>query len=90
MNCTWTSAIIDVKGAFLQGRFTNSEELYIEVLNGFQKWYPGDMVLQMNVPPYGTKQAAYCFSKACALHIKNVTYKQLKADPNGRVCGLGR
>jgi hypothetical protein len=35
----------------------------------------------MNVPLYGTKQAAYCFFKTFATHIKNVTYKQSKADP---------
>jgi hypothetical protein len=31
----WTAAIIDVDGAFLQGRFKNSKELYIEVPDGF-------------------------------------------------------
>jgi hypothetical protein len=61
MNRTWTSAIIDVEGAFLQGRFENGEELYIEVPDGFHEWYKGDVVLRMNVPMYGTKQAAYCF-----------------------------
>ena len=35
----------------------------------------------MNVPLYSTKQAAYCFFKTFATHIKNVTYKQSKADP---------
>ncbi len=63
MNPSWTSAIIDVEGAFLQGRFENGEELYIEVPDGFQKWYPDDIILRMNVPLYGIKQAAYCFSR---------------------------
>ena len=81
MNKTWIAAIIDVEGAFLQGRFANGEELYIEVPDGFQEWYPGDVVLRMNVPLYGTKQAAYCFFKTFAAHIKNATYKQSKADP---------
>jgi len=31
MNPSWTSAIIDVEGAFLQGRFKNGEILCIEV-----------------------------------------------------------
>jgi hypothetical protein len=35
----------------------------------------------MNVPLYGTKQAAYCFFKTFASRIKNMTYKQSKADP---------
>jgi hypothetical protein len=81
MNKTWTSAIIDVEGAFLQGRFANGKELYIEVPDGFEEWYPGDVVLRLNVPLYGTKQAAYCFFKTFATHIKNVNYKQSKADP---------
>ena len=57
----WISAIIDVEGAFLRGRFANGEELYIEVPDRFHEWYDGDVVLRMNVPLYGTKQAAYCF-----------------------------
>ncbi len=36
--------------------------------------------MRMNVPLYGTKQAAYCFFKMFALHIKNMTYKQSKAN----------
>ena len=35
----------------------------------------------MNVPLYGTKQVAYCFFKTFAKHVKNMTYKQLMADP---------
>jgi hypothetical protein len=47
MNRTWTSAIIDVEGAFFQGCFANGEELYIEVPDGFHEWYKGDIVLRM-------------------------------------------
>jgi hypothetical protein len=61
MNRAWILAIIDVEGAFLQGCFANGEEFYIEVPDGFHKWYERDVVLRMNVPLYGTKQAAYCF-----------------------------
>jgi len=81
MNCGWTSAIIDVEGAFLQGHFTNGEELYIEVPDGFHEWYEGDVVLRMNVPLYGTKQAVYCFFKTFAERVKNLANKQSKADP---------
>ncbi len=59
MHPSWTSEIIDVEGAFLQGRFDNGEELYIEVPDSFSKWYLDDIVLQMNVPLYGTKQVVY-------------------------------
>ena len=75
MSCTWILAIIDVEGAFLQGRFANGEELYIEVPDGFHEWYEGDVVLRMSIPLYGTKQAGYCFFKTFASRIKNMTYK---------------
>jgi len=35
----------------------------------------------MNVPLYGTNQAAYCFFKMFAGHVKNMTNKQSKANP---------
>jgi hypothetical protein len=66
-------AIIDVEGAFLHGCFANGEQLYIEVPDGFHEWYEGDIVLCMNVPLYGSKQAAYCFFKTFRLQIKNMT-----------------
>jgi hypothetical protein len=34
----------------------------------------------MNIPLYGTKQAAYFFFKTFASQIMNMTYKQSKAD----------
>jgi hypothetical protein len=37
MNPMLTSAIINVEGAFLQGRFANGEELYVEVPDGFEE-----------------------------------------------------
>ena len=60
-NPSWTTVIIAIEGVFLQGHFKSNEELHIEVLDGFEKWYPGDVVLKMNIPLYGTKQATYCF-----------------------------
>ena len=35
----------------------------------------------MNVPLYGTKQAAYCFFKTFAKHVKKMRYQQTQADP---------
>ena len=35
----------------------------------------------MNVPMYGTKQAAYCFFKTFAKQVKHKKYQQSKADP---------
>lgn len=55
MNSSWVAVIIDFGQAFLQGKFENREELYIEVWNRLKDWYPGEVVLKMNVPLYGTK-----------------------------------
>jgi len=99
MNGTWTSAIINIEGAFLQGCFANGEELSIEVPDGFHKWYKGDIVLRMNVPLYGTKQAAYCFFKIFALRIKKYDQQAIKGRSmpvfcldrwqDGSVCCIG-
>jgi hypothetical protein len=55
----------DVEGAFLQGKFQNGEEMYMEVPDGMEQYYGSrkDVVLRMLVPIYGTKQAAECFYK---------------------------
>ena len=46
--------------------------MYIKVLDGFKE--------TMNLSLYGTKQVVYCFCKTFAMHVKNMTNKQLKAD----------
>ena len=75
--------IIDVKGAYLQGQFENGEIMYIEVPDGMEKYYwkKGDMVLHLNVPIYGTKQAASCFYKTLVKKTQNSGYERSKADP---------
>ena len=39
----WTAEIVDVEGAYLQCKFENGDELYIEVPDGFEEWYPGNV-----------------------------------------------
>ena len=73
--------MIDAEGAFLQGRFVNGEVLYIKVPDGFKKYYGEDEVLRMNVPIYGTKQAAHCFYKALVEKVEDRKYSRSKADP---------
>ena len=43
----WTAHIVDVQGAFLKGRFHNDEQLYMEVPEGFEKYYTGNVVLKL-------------------------------------------
>ena len=71
MNPMWMSTIINVEGAFLQGRFKNGKELCMEIPDGFEEDYPGDVAPWMNVTLYGTKQVAYCFFKTFAKHEAN-------------------
>lgn len=77
-----TSAIIDVDWEFLQGRFKNSEEMYVEVPvpDGFEGDYPGDIIIRINIPLYGAKQMAYCFFKTYTKHVKKMMSKQSKSD----------
>ena len=55
MNPEWVARVIDIEGAFLQGKFVDEAELYIRVPNGFEEYYNDDVVLRLNVPIYGTK-----------------------------------
>jgi hypothetical protein len=41
----WTAMLLDVKGAFMNGRFKDDEKLYMYVPEGFEKWYPDNVVL---------------------------------------------
>ena len=74
INPKWITKLVDVKGAFLQGRLTDGEELYIEVPDGFEEYYELDKVLRINVPVYGTKQAASCFYKRLVEKVKDRAY----------------
>ena len=38
--CSWYMRLIDVKGAFLNGRFQNNERKFMKVPEPFRKWYP--------------------------------------------------
>ena len=77
----WIAEIVDVDGAFLQGRFVDGEILYIEVPAGFHEYYDDDVVLRLNVPIYGTKQAAACFYQLLVKKLKSRSYERSKADP---------
>ena len=56
-NPDWVAEVMDVEGAFLQGKFKDGERLYVEIPDGMAKYYgdPSDTVLLMNIPMYGTK-----------------------------------
>ena len=35
----WIAIVIDIEGAFLQGKFTNGEQMHIDVPDGMNKYY---------------------------------------------------
>jgi len=57
----WYSELMDVHGAFLHGQFSKERKLYMEVQQGFKKYYPWNVVLLLLKTLYGLKQAAYAF-----------------------------
>jgi hypothetical protein len=82
MNPEWEVHVIDVEGAFLQGKFQIGEEMYMEVPDGMEQYYGSrkDVVLCMLVPIYGTKQAAECFYKELVKRSKEKGYERTNAD----------
>ena len=54
----WIAIVIDVEGAFLQGKFINGEQMHIDVPDGMNKYYGNQevVVLLLNVPIYGTSK----------------------------------
>ena len=77
----WASHLLDVKGAFLNGRFENGERVIMEVPQGFQKFYPGNVVLLLVRTLYGLKQAAIQYWREMNKAFKYLGYKRSKADP---------
>ena len=71
----------DVKGAFLNGHFSQGKKLYTEVPKGFEKFYPLNVVLLLLKAIYGLKQAAFEYCKTLLNALKTVSLRQSKADP---------
>lgn len=57
----WTAVLIDVQGAFLCGNFKDGEEIYMEVPEGFEKFYPSNVLLLLLQTIHGLRQAARAF-----------------------------
>ena len=77
----WFATLLDVRGAFLNGRFENGEVLYMYVPQGFEKYHPGDVVLRLKRTLYGLKQAAIQYWKEMLRAFRHMNYERSKADP---------
>ena len=77
----WYAELLDIRGAFLCGRFEDDERIYMEVPEGFEKYYPKDVVLRLLRTIYGLKQAAIAFWKELLSAFKDMGYERSNADP---------
>jgi hypothetical protein len=52
----WAAHIMDVHGAFLKGQFKDGEIIYMKVPQGFERFYPNNVILRLLRTIYGLKQ----------------------------------
>jgi hypothetical protein len=77
----WYAELIDVKGAFLKGEFADGEEIYMEIPQGFERFYGNNCVLLLKRTIYGLVQAAYAFWRELLKALQDMKYTRSKADP---------
>jgi hypothetical protein len=77
----WYAHVVDVQGAFLNGRFADEEVLFMEIPEGFERHYGRNTVLRLKRTIYGLKQAAFAFWKELLLAFESLKYLRSKADP---------
>ena len=77
----WHAEMLDVKGAFLYGKFEDEGKVYIEVPQGFEKFYGGEKVLLLQKTIYGLKQAAMAFWKRLLNAFTKMKFEQNCTDP---------
>ena len=59
----WVAHVMDVKGAFLHGEYFDGKEIYMQVPEGWEQYYPTNAVLKLLRTIYGLKQAAVAFCR---------------------------
>jgi hypothetical protein len=77
----WYGIILDINGAFLLGRFSNGETIYMLIPDGFQEFYKADEVLLLLRTLYGLKQAAHAFYKELLEALLDIGFVRSAADP---------
>ena len=71
----------DIKGAFLCGKFTNGNPMFIEVPKGCEKFYPNNIFFELLATLHGLKQSKFAFFIEVLRIMKVMGYKRSKADP---------
>jgi Reverse transcriptase (RNA-dependent DNA polymerase) len=77
----WNAQAIDVKGAFLKGRFLDDESLHLRIPEGFEDKSEKDVVLHLQRNIYGLKQAVIAFWKELITAFCVMGFKRSDSDP---------
>ena len=77
----WIPYVVDVQGAFLNGRFGDNEHLYLEIPDGFKKYYDKTKLLKLNCTIYGLKQSAQEFWSELIKAFKTMEFRRSDGDP---------
>jgi hypothetical protein len=78
---SWWAELLDVQGAFLTGEMDPKTQCYLHVPEGFERFYPSNVVLRLLKTLYGLKQSAYEFWKMLVLAMKHMGCDRSQADP---------
>ena len=77
----WYAEVVDVRGAFLHGEFDEGTRLFMEVPEGFEKFYPVGCLLLLLQTIYGLKQAAFAFWVQLLKALRDMKFDRSNADP---------
>jgi Reverse transcriptase (RNA-dependent DNA polymerase) len=75
------TAVNDVKRAFLNDKSLKNKSLYMELPEGFERFYQNNVVLLWLKGIYGIKQAAFKFWLELLNTAKAMELKRINADP---------
>ena len=73
--------LLGVRGAFLLGKLSNEDKLYMEIPEGFEKYYAINTILLLLKTIYGLKLAAYAFWRKLVEAFWAMGYERSKGDP---------
>ena len=73
--------VFDVEGAFLNGKFRPEHQVYIKVPQGFEKYYPENVILLLIRTLYGCKQSAYEYWQVLVKAWRAMKYKRSESEP---------
>ena len=78
---SWWAELLDVQGAFLTGEMDLENGCYLQVPEGFSKFYPKNVILHLLKTLYSLKQSTYVFWKSLVMAFWHMTFECSKADP---------